>query len=358
MAVAITLGDPTGIGPEVALAAASGFARSARRAGVTARPRLVLVGDLGAAADAAVRLGAAVELVRCDPKGLARLLAELPRAGRRLALPVVAPPAVAELRASERKPGRPNVAAARVAYASIGTAVVLARSGAVEAICTAPISKEWFDRARVASTGHTEILAELTGASGVRLMMVLGRLRVVLATTHIALRDVPGALTVDGIAETIAVTARHLRRWWRIGRPRIAVAALNPHASDGGIYGDEEERLIAPAIARARRSRVDAIGPIPADTIFSALGPPCDAVVAMYHDQGLIPVKQADVHRAVNVTLGLPFVRTSPDHGTAFDLAGRGRANARSMESALALAVGLATSRRRLPRVVRGGLRT
>src|SRR5581483_4061656 len=290
------------------------------------------------------------------------ILDEPPRPGRRPPLPIVRPPAAPLLRAVERRAGRPNVAAARVAYESVRTAVALATAGAVQAICTAPISKEWFARAGVADTGHTEILAELTGARGVRLMMALDRLRVVLVTTHLALRDVPAALGVDGIAETIEVTARHLARWWGIARPRIAVAALNPHASDGGVYGDEEARIIAPAIARARAARIDAIGPVPADTLFSDLGPSCDAVVAMYHDQGLIPVKQADVHRAVNVTLGLPFIRTSPDHGTAFDRAGRAPANPRSMQAALALAIELAavearagTARPSAARSARGG---
>src|SRR5262249_13118182 len=197
--------------------------------------RLGLVGDGGAAEDAAARLGARVDLVACEGDALAGWLAHEPiggatKAARRLVLPIVAPRSVRPLGRAERRPGRPNVAAARVAYASIETAVELARGGVVDAICTAPISKGWFDRAGVASTAHTEILAALTGSRGVRLMMALDALRVVLATTHLALRDVSRALDVEGVAETIIVAARHLERWFGIARPRIGVAALNPHA--------------------------------------------------------------------------------------------------------------------------------
>jgi 4-hydroxythreonine-4-phosphate dehydrogenase len=316
----------------------------------------VLVGDLGVARDAARRLDIPVDLEPCAGSDLRSAIAD-GRAGRRArrVLPVVAPGRLSPsaLTTEQRRPGKPTVAGARVAFESIRTAVELAQAGLVDAICTAPINKEWFDRAGVASTGHTEILAELTRAQHVRLMMAQGRLRVVLATTHLALRDVAAALSVEGLRDTIAITARHLTRWWGISRPRVAVAALNPHASDGGVYGDEEARILIPAIRRARAARIDVLGPVPADTLFSAVGPRCDAVVAMYHDQGLIPVKQLDVHHAVNVTLGLPFIRTSPDHGTAYDLAGTGRADPRSMLSALELAVRLARLERK-----RSGART
>jgi 4-hydroxythreonine-4-phosphate dehydrogenase len=341
VAVAITLGDPAGVGPEVALHALA--AQRAARGGT----RCCLVGDLAVAREASERLGLDLELVACAPDAIVEHLATRDRA----LVPVVAPTAAAPiraLRAGERRPGRPTQAGARVAYQSVLTAVDLARDRVVDAICTAPINKEWFSRAGVARTGHTEILAELTNARGVRLLMAVDELRVALATTHLALRDVPAALSVEGIVETTATLARHLQRWWGIARPRIAIAALNPHAGDGGIYGDEEARVIAPAVRRARAKRIDAIGPVPADTLFSKLGPRCDGVVAMYHDQGLIPVKQRDVHRAVNVTLGLPFVRTSPDHGTAYEIAGRGIADARSMTAALALAIELAAGERRL----------
>ena len=334
-AVAITLGDPAGIGPEVALRAVRDL--------TDARTSVVLIGDVATAEETAARLRLGL---RIDPvESAADLQATGTRAGKR-GLPIL--PArldgtVVPLGARDRRPGHPSVAGARVAYASIATAVDLVQAGGAGSICTAPISKEWLARARIARTGHTEILAELTHASGVRMMMATPNLRVVLATTHVALRELPDALTVAGVRETIAIAAATLRRWWRIKRPRIAVAALNPHAGDGGIYGDEEARILSPAIRGAQRSGIAATGPWPADTLFSELGPPADAIIALYHDQGLIPVKQNDVHRAVNVTLGLPFVRTSPDHGTAYAIAGKNRADPRSMGSALALALELAS---------------
>jgi 4-hydroxythreonine-4-phosphate dehydrogenase len=335
--LAITLGDPAGVGAEVALRAV--LETPLRGA------QVLLVGDPTAAREAADRAGISVALEPIDRDELERW-----KGSSRRRLPVLAPflpRPLPALKSSERRPGKPCLAGARVAYGAIETAVSLARSGEVDAICTAPVSKDWLARAGLARTGHTEILATLTGAKSVRLMMALPELKVVLATTHLALREVPRALSLAKIRDTVAITADHLRRWWGVKRPRIAVAALNPHAGDGGVYGDEEARVIGPAIRAARRRRLDAFGPVPADTLFSDLGPRCDAVVAMYHDQGLIPVKQVDVHRAVNVTLGLPFIRTSPDHGTAYDLAGSGRADPRSMRSAVELALELARIEKR-----------
>lgn len=327
-ALAITLGDPAGVGAEVAFRA------------LTAPPRLrcrpLLIGDLGAARACARRLRSGVAIEPVSAEQLAS--GGLPTG---TALPLL-PAGSAPLAASERRPGKPTRAGARVAYESIRAAVGLAGEGVVDALCTAPVSKEWFARARVARTGHTEILGELTAARDVRMMMAVDDLRVVLVTIHVALREVSRSIDVAGVLETIEMTAEHLRRWWRIRKPRVAVAGLNPHASDGGVYGDEETRVIAPAIRRAKRRGIDARGPYPADTLFSALGPKADAVVAMYHDQGLVPIKQRDVHRAVNVTLGLPFVRTSPDHGTGYDVAGKGRADPSSMRAAIELALKLA----------------
>lgn len=345
--LAVTLGDPAGVGPEVALRAIGALpSRDAADGSEQAdAPRVVLIGDLRATRDTAARLRLDVAIEPCSVADVrAGTLPE--RTGRRgpLVLPLLDadPDWCDALRAGERKPGKPTIGGARVAYASIRRAVALALERAVDAVCTAPVNKEWFDRAGVARTGHTEILASLCGAPRVRLMMAHPKLRVVLATTHLAIADVPKALTADGVEETIRVTALHLTRWFGIAKPRIAVAALNPHASDGGVYGNEEARIIAPAVKRARTARIDAFGPVAADTLFSELGPRCDAVIAMYHDQGLIPVKQLGVHEAVNVTLGLPFIRTSPDHGTAYDLAASGGADPRSMQAALGLALQLA----------------
>jgi len=355
--LAVTLGDPAGVGPEVALRATRALLRPGGAAhgvaiGRRTTPRVVLIGDRAATEETSRRLRLGIGVVPCTTDDVARRALPPVAASGRLVLPLLAPDAsqARPLRAAERRPGKPSDAGARIAYHGLLAAIELARVGAIDAICTAPINKEGFARAGLATTGHTEILAEKSGAAHVRLMMAHPQLRIVLATTHAAIADVPLQLTRDGIEETIRVTAGHLRRWFGIARPRIAVAALNPHASDGGTYGDEEERLIAPAIARARAARIDAFGPVPADTLFSALGPANDAVVAMYHDQGLIPVKQLGVHEAVNVTLGLPFIRTSPDHGTAYDVAAKGGADPRSMQAAVALALRLAALERRAAR--------
>jgi 4-hydroxythreonine-4-phosphate dehydrogenase len=349
--LAVTLGDPAGVGPEVALRAT----RALLRPGADARrpsPCVLLIGDLAATEETSRRLRLGVDVEPCVLADVACRTLPARRPGDRLVLPLLVPDETHAhpLRAAERRPGRPSDAGARVAYHGLLRAIELAKAGAIDAICTAPINKEGFARAGLATTGHTEILAERSGAPQVRLMMAHPKLRIVLATTHLAIADVPKQLTAAGIEDTIRVTASHLVRWFGIARPKIAVAALNPHASDGGTYGDEEERVIAPAIARARAARIDAFGPVPADTLFSALGPANDAVIAMYHDQGLIPVKQLGVHEAVNVTLGLPFIRTSPDHGTAFDVAKRGGADPRSMQAALALALRLAVLERRTAR--------
>jgi 4-hydroxythreonine-4-phosphate dehydrogenase len=330
--IAVTLGDPAGVGAEVALRA------------LTSRPRpkgsFLLVGDPGSVEDAAARIGLAMDFPLVDSEAAAA--GEIPTRG----FPILLPAGVAPLKRSERKPGKPTLAGARMAYASLLAATGLALARRADAIVTAPLSKEWLARAQLARTGHTEILAKLTGAKGVRLMMVAGDLRVVLVTSHMALRDVPAALDIAGVRETIAIAHRHLKLWWDLQRPKVAVAALNPHAGDGGVYGDEEDRILAPAIRKARASRINAFGPVPADALFSAMGPEHDAVVALYHDQGLIPIKQKDVHGAVNVTLGLPFVRTSPDHGTAFDRAGKAPADPRSMRAAIQLAMELAPRHR------------
>ncbi len=326
--LAITLGDPAGVGPEVALAALVGPRRL--------RCRAVLIGDPEIVEDRARLVGLSPTIEVCEAEDL--IGGQVPSAR---ALTVVPPPG-APLRAEHRRPGKPSCAGARHAYASIRTAVELARSRTIDALCTAPVNKEWFARAGVARTGHTEILGELSGASDVRMMMAVGDLRVVLATIHVPFGEIIRRLSVEGITQTIESAAEYLQRWWKIQRPHIAVAGLNPHAGDGGVYGDEEARLVVPALRRARRRGIDVSGPHPPDTLFSALGPRADAYVALYHDQGLIPIKQRDVHRAVNITLGLPFVRTSPDHGTAYALAGTGRARPESMREALALALRLA----------------
>lgn len=242
--------------------------------------------------------------------------------------------------AAPARPGRPDPANAAGVIAAIETGVALVRRGAASALCTAPIHKKaLIDGAGFAYPGHTEFLAALAGVDRVVMMLASPALRVVPATIHIALRDVPDALTPDLLRATIVLTADGLRHRFGIAAPRIAVAGLNPHAGEGGAMGREELDWIAGLIADTDLPGVTLTGPHPADTLFHAAARArYDAAICMYHDQALIPIKTLDFDRGVNVTLGLPFVRTSPDHGTAFDIAGRGIADPASLIAALKLA--------------------
>jgi 4-hydroxythreonine-4-phosphate dehydrogenase len=239
-------------------------------------------------------------------------------------------------------PGVLSAGAGRAAYDTILRATGAATRGEVEAITTAPINKEALRLAGLPWSGHTDLLAHLTGAPSVAMMFYSEALRVVLATVHLALADVPKALTAESMAATIRLTAAELPRFG-YARPRIAVAGLNPHAGEHGLFGCEEDTAIRPAIEACCADGIDASGPFPADTLFvRARRGEFDVVVACYHDQGLIPVKLLAFGQAVNVTLGLPIIRTSVDHGTAFDIAGRGVADPESMIAAVLLAARLA----------------
>jgi len=241
-------------------------------------------------------------------------------------------------------PGVLSAEAGRAAYDVVVRAVDAAMKREIDAIATAPVNKEAFRLAGLPWSGHTDLLAHLTGAGRVAMMFHSDLLRVVLATVHIALADVPRALTASSLDATIDLTAHELPRFG-IARPRIAVAGLNPHAGEHGLFGGEEQTIIAPAIAACRARGIDVTGPFPADTVFvRARRGEFDVVVACYHDQGLIPVKLVAFGQAVNVTLGLPIVRTSVDHGTAFDIAGKGVADPESMIAAVLLAAKLAAS--------------
>lgn len=235
--------------------------------------------------------------------------------------------------------------AGRIAGLGVETAARLALSGEVEGIVTAPANKQALNLAGFRWPGHTEWLAHLAGDVDVAMMLAADGLRVVLVTTHVPLRAVPQLLTTDKIIRTGRVTADALHRWWGIETPRLAICALNPHAGESGLFGDEEERIMAPAVAA-----LQATGPLPADTVFvRAMRGEFDAVLAPYHDVGMTAIKVAAFGRGVNITLGLPFPRTSPDHGTAFDIAGRGQADPASMRQALELAAHLARVRRQVP---------
>jgi 4-hydroxythreonine-4-phosphate dehydrogenase len=240
--------------------------------------------------------------------------------------------------------------AGRIAALAIEEAARMAMAGELDAIVTAPIDKAALRAAGWQYPGHTEMLQALAGVPAVGMMMAAEEtaldapLRVVLATTHLALRDVPRALTADLLVDQGTLTERALRAWWEIEEPRLALCAFNPHASDGGLFGDEEERIYRPALERLASAGIRAYGPLPADTVFSrTLRGEFDAVIAPYHDVGMAAFKTVAFGKGVNVTLGLPFPRTSPDHGTALDIAGRGVADAGSTIEAIRLAVRLAS---------------
>jgi 4-hydroxythreonine-4-phosphate dehydrogenase len=233
----------------------------------------------------------------------------------------------------------------------IDTALKLIKAGKIDVLITAPVNKAAINKAHPKSlfTGHTEYLARAAKTKDFAMMLIGGPLRVSLVTRHIALKDVPGVLTKGKIEKTICLTALSLKKYFRIRRPRIAVCGLNPHSGEQGLMGQEERRIIQPAIRQAKKRAGFASiqGPLPADTVFhAALQGKFDAVVAMYHDQGLIPLKALFLHQGVNLTLGLPFVRTSCDHGTAYDIAGKDKADPGSMKAAIKLAVELGELKR------------
>ena len=244
-------------------------------------------------------------------------------------------------------PGTPNPAHARAVIEVIARGVDLVQQGAAGALCTGPINKQALQEgAGFAYPGHTEYLAALAGVERVVMMLACDALRVVPATIHIPLSAVPAVLTPALLEDTVRITHAALIRDFGIAAPRIAVAGLNPHAGEGGKIGQEEIEIIAPALARLRAEGIALSGPHSADTMFHAAARQgYDAAIAMYHDQALIPIKTLDFDRGVNVTLGLPFVRTSPDHGTAFDIAGTGRARPHSLIEALKLAARMADAR-------------
>jgi len=347
--VAITVGEPAGVGPEIALEGA----RRARTSGI-ARP--VLIGDGRMLAQRARSANIVLPLVAYDP-------ARVPADG---AVEVNDVPLVRPC-----VPGRLDAANGPQVVAIIDRAVDGALAGEFEAIVTAPVQKSTINAAGIAFTGHTEHLAARTGTPRV-VMMLAGpmrrdassaqgsMLRVALVTTHLALADVPAAITFDAVLETLRIVASELRDRFGIAAPRILVTGLNPHAGEGGYLGREEIDVIAPALTAARASGLDVRGPHPADTLFQPRYlEDCDAVVAMYHDQGLPVLKFATFGHGVNVTLGLPIVRTSVDHGTALDLAAlpdvMRRIDTGSMHTAIDVAVAMALASRRGLRAPKAG---
>jgi 4-hydroxythreonine-4-phosphate dehydrogenase len=331
--LALSLGDPAGIGPEITVKAW----RALRESG----PNFMVVGDFEIL-NAASTAGAPSLRRVTGADEAAQVFSQ--------ALPVLDLPLQATVIA-----GRPDPAYAPAVIRWIETAAGLALSGEVEGVVTAPVAKAPLYQAGFNHPGHTEFLAELTaatrydGARGPVMMLVAGGLRVSLVTIHLPIREVPGALSIERIVNTGLVTAQALRRDFGVDRPRLALAALNPHAGEAGSLGVEEVEIIGPAARALRNLGVDCGDPKPADTLFHDQARAAyDAVVCMYHDQALIPVKMLDFWGGVNVTLGLPMVRTSPDHGVGFDIAGRGLARADSLIAAVRVAHDIATRRRGL----------
>ena len=243
---------------------------------------------------------------------------------------------------------RPNRYGGEASIAFLEDAIKAAKDGLVDALVTAPISKHAWHLAGFKFPGHTELLAKRTGTKNYAMMFVAPGLKVILATTHESIAQVPNHLTIGRVFNPIDLADRSLREWFGIEHPKIAVCGLNPHAGEDGQFGDEEKRIISPAILMASEAGIDVTGPYPADTLFrKALNGQFDCVVAMYHDQAMIPLKLVAWSDAVNLTVGLPIIRTSPGHGTAFDIAGKNHADASSMKAAIRLALDLA--RRRTP---------
>jgi 4-hydroxythreonine-4-phosphate dehydrogenase len=316
--IALTAGEPAGIGPDLCVLLA----------GEPLAGRVVIVGDRRVLEDRARQRKLPFEVPEYAP-------------GNAAPFSLLSIPTRAEVVA-----GRIDASNGRHVVQLLDRAIDGCRSGEFAAMVTAPVQKSAINDAGIAFTGHTEYLAERTGTARVVMMLVGGGLRVALATTHLALADVPRAITRDSLLQTLRILDGDLRRRFGIARPRILVAGLNPHAGESGYLGREEIDVIGPVIAQSSAEGLDVTGPYPADTLYTpAMLAGADATLAMYHDQGLPVLKHASFGRGVNVTLGLPIVRTSVDHGTALDRAGSGEVDSGSLSEALALAFDLARRR-------------
>mgnify|MGYP001824704843 CR=1 FL=1 len=322
--LALTCGDPAGVGPEITLKAWQQ---------VKGHLAFVLIADANMMANLGKAAGVPITRIETASEAAAVMPNALPVLHEPLPVPPV--------------PGQPELRNAAAVIASIDRAVALTRSGKCSAVVTNPIAKKVLvDGADFAHPGHTEYLAALGGVERSVMMLVAPELRAVPVTIHIPLSEVPAALTPDLLEQTLRITHEALCHDFAISKPRIAVAGLNPHAGECGLLGTEDDNVIRPVLARLAAEGMDLRGPLPADTMFH---PPArahyDAAVCMYHDQALIPVKTLGFSVGVNVTLGLPFVRTSPDHGTAFDIAGTGQADPDSLIEALRIAASIADNR-------------
>ncbi len=328
--IGITMGDPVGIGPEIILKALSHNAPYE-----TCRP--LVLGDIQvlSATNQLLRTGLTIRRVEGVEAG----------GGQSGRIDVVG---LSDLDGGQLQPGRPTQATGQAMVNYITKGVKWAMEGRIHGLATCPINKKAMHAAGFNFDGHTELLAEQTKTSHCVMMLAGAQLRVSLVTTHLPLALVSISLTTEGVLKTILITEQALRDSFGIPKPALAVAALNPHAGEDGLFGDEEVQIISPALHQAAQAGVNVSGPYPADTLFYwALKGRWDAVISMYHDQGLIPFKMVHFSDGVNTTLGLPIVRTSVDHGTAYDIAGTGKADPGSLLAAIHMAAHQAISRRR-----------
>ncbi|MBM4283861.1 MAG: 4-hydroxythreonine-4-phosphate dehydrogenase PdxA [Deltaproteobacteria bacterium] len=334
----LTMGDPVGVGPDLVATVLNDPA-------VYQRCRPLVAGDLPALERACRRFAPGLTLRVVSEAGEGRY-----QAG---AVDLLA---LSRLDASDLHYGKPTAAGGAAMVSYILTAVDLAMRGEAAGVVTGPISKLAMHLAGYPHPGHTELLAERTGAPEVAMMLAGGEFRVVLATIHCALAEAPGRLSRAGLLSLMRLTCRSLSTQFGLAHPRLGVAALNPHAGEGGLFGREEEEIIAPAVRQAQAEGLPVEGPFPADTLFwRHRRGEFAAILCMYHDQGLIPLKLLHFMDGVNVTLGLPIIRTSVDHGTAYDLAGTGRAHPGSLAAAIFLAAEMAGRKENLKRNLRGG---
>lgn len=325
--VAITMGDPAGIGPEI-------IVKALLRPEVEELCRPVVLGDRAAMEQATDLLAPHLKIDITHNISSCRTTQ-----GAISLLPL------SDLGPQDRIYGKPTAAGGDAVFRYITEAANLCLAGTAAAMATAPINKEVMNSAGHHYPGHTELLAELTGSAGYVMMLAGSKLRVTLVTIHEALANVPRLVTFDKVLATIRTTYKDVAAYF-VRNPRLAVLALNPHCGEGGMFGNEDQEVIKPAVEAARAEGIDATGPLSADTLFhQAVQGKFDAVVCMYHDQGLIPLKLLHFDDGVNVTLGLPIIRTSVDHGTAYDLAGTGTASAESMVAAIKMAAQMATVR-------------
>jgi 4-hydroxythreonine-4-phosphate dehydrogenase len=322
------MGDPSGVGPEI-------IAKALAQPEIAAMCRPLILGDPAAMERALSITGSRLEMKLVnDVSGFSGSSEN-----------VIHLKPLSELSIADMEFGHPSTGAGEAMFRYIEEAARLCLAGEVAAMATAPINKEALNRAGRKYPGHTELLAELTGAKEFVMMLAGDRLRVALVTIHEALADVPRLLNRDRVLATIRIVHRDVDRYFR-RNPRLAVLALNPHCGEGGLFGNEEKNIIGPAVDAARNEGIDAVGPLSADTLFHfAARGDYDAVVCMYHDQGLIPLKLLHFDDGVNITLGLPIIRTSVDHGTAYNLAGTGQASEASMVAAIRMAARMAAIR-------------